>query len=1034
MLHANFTVRVFEKSGDFSIDRFTMPYSPFAAYVGLKTPAGDKRGMLLTDTTHWVDVVTVDEKGRPVTRTGLDITVYKLNWRNWWETEEQELAGYVGNTYNQPVMVSKISTQNGKGRFSFRIDRPDWGRFYIRISDRESGHSAGKVVYIDWPGWAGRPMRDNPEAASMLAFNTDKKKYKAGEIAEIIIPSGGTGRALMSLESGTRVLEKRWLEITEKETRVKLPVTPEMAPNIYIHVTLIQPHAASENDMPMRLYGIVPIFVEDPQTRLTPVIKMPEALGPLQRVSIQVSEIARKKMTYTLAIVEEGLLDLTRFKTPDPWNHFYAREALGVRTWDLYDMVIGAYGGRLESVLGIGGDDQGIANEPDEKANRFKPVVKFLGPFTLAPGSTNRHAVEIPNYVGSVRVMVVAGNNGAYGFTEKTVPVKKPLMVLATLPRVMGPDESVRLPVTVFAMAPQVRDVNIKVKTNGLLVAGEPEKTIHFDAQGDAIINFNLRAGSETGQGLVNIVATSGNLTATYEVALDIRNPNPPVTTFIAGAATSGKSWGTDFNLPGMEATNSALLEVSGIPPIDAGRRMKYLLQYPHGCIEQTTSAAFAQLFLTDLLALDNKTIEAIDNHMKAGISKIKSFQLASGGFSYWAGQPLDTWGSSYAGHFLLEAEKKGYVLPAGLKTAWIRSQKQLARQWTPGQQKDPYQQRDLDQAYRLYTLALAGEPETGAMNRMREQENLTIQAKWRLAAAFGLTGQTQVARELISRESTEIQPYNGFTSSYGSRERDWAMILETLVLLNDPTRGAVMARKISETLSSDRWLSTQTTAFCLLSMAKFASGNFSGSLDFTYAYGNGKAVHVSTTKPLVQIQLPIGKKTRSGHMEVNNTGKGIMFARIVMEGIPEAGNEKEFSRGLSLSVSYRNTVGSSLDVSSLHQGTDFFVVVTLGNTGDFDYHDLALSQVFPPGWEIANARVADFEIPVNTAFTYQDIRDDRVYTYVDLRRGERKSFVIGLNAAYAGTYYLPATYCEAMYDNSIGAMKPGMRVKVTGD
>ena len=186
-------------------------------------------------------------------------------------------------------------------------------------------------------------------------------------------------------------------------------------------------------------------------------------------------------------------------------------------------------------------------------------------------------------------------------------------------------------------------------------------------------------------------------------------------------------------------------------------------------------------------MELDKNIKAEIDANIKAGISKLMAFQQSGGGFSYWPGQNFyNSWGSSYVGHFLLEAEKKGYALPGGLKSSWLKSQKQLARQWTPALQKDIYHQDDLEQAYRLYTLALAGDPEMSAMNRLREQKSLSLQAKWRLAAAYALSGQAAIAKELVSRESTEIQPYNGLYSSYGSIERDWAMLLETMILLND--------------------------------------------------------------------------------------------------------------------------------------------------------------------------------------------------------------------------------------------------------
>jgi uncharacterized protein YfaS (alpha-2-macroglobulin family) len=1034
MLNANFTTRVFEKSGDFSIDRFTIPYSPYSSYVGIKTPEGDKRGMLLTDTAQWVDVVIVDENGLPVSRNDVEAYVYKLYWRNWWESSDEQLADYIGNTYNSPILNKKFAVTQGKGRFSFRINRPEWGRFYIRVVDPVSGHSTGKIVFVDWPGWAGSPLKNNSEAASMLTFTANKEKYKVGETAEIIIPASAGGNALLSIESGSRIMIHEWLKAEGKEIRHEFEITPEMTPNVYVHVTLVQPHASSENDMPMRLYGVIPIFVEDPETRLNPVIKMPETLEPLQKFAVQVSESNKKDMTYTLAIVEDGLLDLTRFKTPDAWNDFYAREALGVRTWDLYDMVIGAYGGKLSSILGIGGDEDGMKGESAEKANRFKPVVRFMGPFILKEGKTNSHLITLPNYIGSVRTMVIAGQNGAYGLAEKTVPVKKPLMVLATLPRVLGPEESVKLPVTVFAMDKLIKKVTITVKTNGLLITEqESTKTIEFEQTGEKVVEFDLKIASKTGIGKVQVIATSGKNSSTYDLELDVRAANPPVTNFVGGFVEEKNSSVMNYELPGMAGSNTAVLEVSGIPPIDAGRRLKYLIAYPHGCIEQTTSGAFAQLYLPDILELDENTKSTIDANIKAGISRIRTFQLSNGAFSYWPGESFyDSWGSTYAGHFLLEAEKKGYSVPSAVKTAWLKSQKQLARQWSLRLTKDPYHQDDLEQAYRLYTLALAGEPEMSAMNRLRESKTLSLQAKWRLAAAYALSGQATVAKELISRESIEIQPYNGLYSSYGSRERDWAMLLETMTILNDKTRGAVLTKRISEALSSKIWMSTQTTAYSLMAVAKFTKGTTTGKLQFSYKMANGKVMNVTSTKPVIQIPLPINHNDRSGSIVINNTGQGTLFTRVIMEGIPPSGEEKEFESNLTLNVSYLTTDGKSLDVSDLTQGTDFIAIVSVYNPGDFNYTDMALTQIFPPGWEINNNRIADNALSENKDVpSYQDIRDDRIYTYFDLRRGEKKTFVVKLTATYLGKYYMTGAYCEAMYDNSISALKKGQWVQV---
>ncbi len=502
MLTAHFITRVFEKSGDFSIDRFSIPYSPYTCYVGIKPPRPSNRSYaLVTDTFHTVNVVTVNTDGSPMAQSNLEVKIYKIDWRWWWETSYDNLASYTSGTSRSLVYSTTLSTnKNGNGQFRFKIKYPDWGRYFIRVYDPASGHAAGTTVYVDWPSWVGRDKRENPGGATMLTFNADKEKYNVGETANITIPTSGKGRALVSIESGSKIINAYWVETVEKETNFSFKITPEMAPNVYVNVTYIQPHENTVNDLPIRLYGIIPIMVEDPGTILKPRLNMPDVLEPESEVTIKVNEENKREMTYTIAIVDEGLLDLTHFKTPDPWNVFYAREALGVKTWDVFDEVIGAYGGKLEQILSIGGDDESAGNSQPKKANRFKPVAIFLGPYTLAKGKTNTHKVKMPRYVGSVRTMIIAGYKGEYGSSDKTTPVRKPLMVLATLPRVLGPGETVKLPVTVFAMEKNINQVKVKIEPNNLLIPqDETSKTIQFSETGDQIVNFNLAVASRLG-------------------------------------------------------------------------------------------------------------------------------------------------------------------------------------------------------------------------------------------------------------------------------------------------------------------------------------------------------------------------------------------------------------------------------------------------------------------------------------------------------------------------------------------------------
>ncbi len=1041
MLRANFKTRVFEPGGAFSIDRFSIPYHPYDRYVGVRLPKGDKaRGMLLTDTPHTTRIAMLDAEGEPVSKGEVEIKLYKIKWRWWWEKGRDSMAEYIDTSSHTPIRTDTLPIRDGKGEWQFEVKYPSWGRYLIRVCDTDGKHCTGKVFYMDWPGWAGRARKDMPGGASVLSFSSDKKEYKVGEKITLTIPTGKQGRALITIESGTKVIQAEWVESSgEKQTRHEFTATEVMAPNIYAHVSFLQPHLQTENDLPIRMYGVIPIRILDPGTRLDPEIETPETFVPEESAEITIREANGKPMTYTVAIVDEGLLDLTRFQTPAPWGHFYKREALGVTTWDIFDMVAGAYGGVLEQLLAIGGDDA-LINQGKKKAHRFPPMVRFMGPFALGKGADKTHAVDIPQYVGSVRVMVIAGQDGAFGSADKAVFVRKPLMVLATLPRVLGPDEEAEMPISVFAMEKSVKDVSVVVKTEGpLSLIGSPEKSIAFSEPGDEIIFFRVKAGTQVGIASVSVQATSGEVTAGQKIEIDIRMPGGTVTDVVDTVISTDEIWKNAVKFPGVSGTNKAFLEVSRIPPINLGKRLSFLIRYPHGCVEQTTSSVFPQLYLDKLLDLPREQQDRIQRNIKAGIQRLQTFQAADGGFLYWpGGNKAHDWSSSYAGHFLVEAEKAGYLLPPGLMAQWKTYQRKRAMSWL----RDGDRQ-ELIQAYRLYTLALASEPELGAMNRLREEQNLPAPAQWRLASAYLLAGQPEAAEVMVEKAPITVAAYQELSNTYGSDIRDKAMMLESLCLMNRMKQAKSLAKAISEGLSSGKPLSTQTTAYALIAMARHAGvAGDSKDMAFSFSWNKGEEETVSSKRPLVQMPLSTGDKD-GGIITVKNIGGVMLYPRMILEGTPAVGKETAAAHGFKLEVNYSTLEGESLDPAKLDQGTDLLAKVKITNTGKSGtYEEVALSHLFPSGWEIRNMRMDVAEedegdedeeegmVP-ESDHDYQDIRDDRVHTYFDIKQGETKVFRTMANASYIGKFYLPMLTVEAMYDATINARIPGGWVSV---
>ncbi|WP_445738473.1 alpha-2-macroglobulin family protein [Mariniflexile sp.] len=1015
MLNVQFLVRAFENGGDFSMDAFTKQYTPYESFIGLRAPEGNAYGSFFTDENQTFDVVVVDANGKPLKRDKLEVKVYKVEWRWWWNSSYDNLSSYVSSSYHKPFLNTKINTDaNGKANFNINIPDNQRGRYLIRVVDPISGHATGQTAYF-YKNWY-TPAGDK-EAAKMLVFSADKENYNVGETAKIKFKSGSEGRALVSIENGTEVLNYKWTKTKQGETTVEIPITSEMAPNVFINISLLQPHAITANDLPIRLYGVIPIMVEDPSTKLEPQLKMPNTLQPEQEFQVSISEKNRKAMTYTLAVVEEGLLDLTRFKTPNAWDEFYAREALGVKTWDVFDAIIGAYSGSIDQVFAIGGDGSAAAGK-NKKANRFKPVVIYLGPFSLKAGESKTHKIKLPNYIGAVRTMVVAGNptTKAYGSSDKSVEVKKPLMVLATLPRKLSPGEKVTLPVTVFAMESKVKNVNISLKlSNGISVVGEKTKNLSFARPDEQMAYFELDVSKAKGISTIEVIATGNGEKSTYKVALDVFNPNPITSIPIDKTMEANASENLDFSTFGEIGTNSTTVEFSTMPPMDFSRRLQYLIQYPHGCVEQTTSSVFPQLFLTDIFDLTYDKKQAIESNIKNGIIQLGHFQQPNGGLSYWAGEPTaDDWGTSYAGHFMMEAEKKGYVLPLTFKNNWLKYQKQAARDWRPSYRTyNP----DLAQAYRLYTLALAGSPDLAAMNRLREFSEISNEAKWRLAAAYALAGQKEASASISKTANINFLPpkYNYYT--YGSVDRNRAMALETMVLTKNP-KTRELAQYIAKDLSSNRWMSTQTTAYSLLAMAKMVNANGGKTLNISYTI-NGKTETINSKSAIAQRDLKVMEDANT--MSIKNNKDNVVYVRILNSGKLPLGEEIAEQRGLSVSVAYKDLKGNKIDVSKLQQGQDFVATVSVSNLKNESVQNVALTEIFPSGWDIVNTRFTDFGEATTSQARYTDIRDDRVNFYFELpEKGKysTKTFNVMLNASYLGTYYLPGIQAEAMYDN----------------
>ena len=1033
MLNANITTRLFEPSGEASVDVVTIPYSPYTSYVGIKPPKG-ARNRLDTDKDYNFEIVTVDPLGEIAPKRKVEITVYKVSWYWWWSSKRNQLASYISDKDLSPKkQVVRTSSSSGKIDYKLNINKNEWGVYYITTRDVNSGHEAAYSVYMDWP-YHGARDRGSENGAMKLSVSLDKTDYTVGEQATVSFPSILGSRAIISVENGSDVLKTFPVECSEEQTKYSFEVTPDMQPNVYINVTLLQPYGSVKNDLPVRLYGIVPLMATSKESKLYPEIECPKEVLPESEMEITVSEKNGRSFAYTLALVDEGLLDLTRFRTPNPWGAFNARVALGISTWDVYNDVLGAYGGKIEQMFAIGGDNA-LDGGKKGSVNRFPPMVKYLGAFELGAGDEKTHTIKLPAYLGRVKVMVVAitdktrSESDAWGSTEKSIKVRSPLMVLGSAPRAVTQGDEIIIPATLIATEDNLGTVTttIKVDENMFDIIGEEQKKVTISKQGDKIVLFKLKVKDsvslEYAGGRIELTSKAKGKSSTYTMDIPMRELTMPISHGNSYLVAAGKSWSGTPALYGAPGTQKIMMEVSSMVQINSSQRMQYLSKYPYGCIEQTTSAVFPILFLTDMVDLTAAEKKEADSKVVLNMNRYKTYATPDGYMGYWQGntQPHQ-WGSAYALHFMAAAKLKGYTPPTSTYDNLIAAIKGSVTRWTSnGSNQNP----TLTQAYQLYALALAGKSEFGAMNRLKQSNYMTYEAKWMLAAAYATAGRADIGKTIVadlivgsetSSESKEQEAQRIYT--YGSSDRSLAIQLVAISMMGMDVEAMKLAGRISKSLTSNNWMSTQTTAWCIMAIGTHATKNGSSSkLNIKWKVDGKDGNYVSAANKMIWSREWSNPKTNKVSM-TNNT-KGALHLRVVGSGISSGHGVPADEKGLKVTVRYTDNDGNLIDVDTLKQGTDFISEVKVHNISAEAVHSLMVTEPVASGWEI-RTNVDEY---LSKGVEYQDIRDDRINSYIPALRSNNYVIIKSrLNATYGGIYTLPAIRCAAMYDDKISS------------
>ncbi len=1008
MLLANITAKVTEPGGDASIVSKSVSFSPFGVYVGIDMQNKDFE----TDREIKFPLVVVNQLGARMKTRQLEYKIYRLDWSWWWEGSADDLSRYVKSSTAEVVASGTVTAANGLAEIPFKVEYPDWGRYLILVRDIKGGHATGGVFSVDWPQWRGRSGKGSASGSTELSFVLDKPQYEVGETAHVYLPKCKGGRVLLSFENGSGVIGRQWVTLSaDKETKHEVVIDRSMAPNFYVTATLLRQHKDTDFDTPIRLFGVQSVKVVNPSTILHPLIEMPDELHPQQPFTVRIKEQDNKPMTYTLAIVDEGLLDITNFRTPRPWPAMNQKEALGVRTWDMYDEVIGAFGSNFRSIHSVGGDE--ALRKSAGKEKRFNPAVKFIGPFTLSGGSKT-HTLTLPNYVGSVRVMVVAAHEGSYGNADKTVKVTSPLMLLSTMPRTLANCDTVTLPVNIFAIDKGLGDVAVKIDATGpVKILGTSEKHLVFRQPGEQLTDFRIACDkSKEGKARIILTAASGSHVAKDTTFIDVTNPMPVV--YETTEKTVAPDSSAELTWPAGNREKVSL-QISSMPMLNFSGVGMFMENYPHLCTEQLCSKALFMLYGRKFLDAAEKA--KCEKELPRIIKLVQSRQLANGGFVYWPGGDTENyWVTSMAGLMFSEASRQGFRIDKNSFEAWRKYQEAHARDYRYSSDSD------LTQAFRLYSLAVAGYAPTAAMNRLRESKRLSMTAACCLAAAYAETGRKDVAKKLIERASHSEKTAS--CDMFASDLRDEAIELEAYASCGMIAEALKIARKLSSSCSGANYV-TQDIAFATMAMNRLSNlaGNETSSVRISQ---EGKApLSLAGFSGIKNVALD----GRARKVTVENlNSKGPVVLSLITSSRPEADKSvAPYSKGVKLTVGYTDMGGALINVNRLRQDTEFLATVTVTNLGE-DVDNMALTYPIPSGWEIWNERLHGTS---SDNFDNCDIRDNSANFYFKLRKGDTKTVKIRLRAVYPGSYILPPVVCEDMYNPACGAMTSNRRVSV---
>ena len=948
-------------------------------------------------------------------------------------TKNGEYFRYESQKEDKLVSTNTITVTGENAGYSFTPRSP--GNYEIRLYV-PGANSYVKKEFYSYGGWGGDNSSFEVNNEGNIAIELDRSSYNTGESAKVLFKTPFSGKMLVTMETD-KVVSYQYITVDNRSASLDLKLTSEHLPNVYVTATLIKPHDVS--DIPLTVaHGFQNIRVEEKSRKMDVQVVASQAVRSRTHQKVKVKAEAGSYIT--LAAVDNGVLQVSGFETPDPYNYFYAKRALEVNGYDMYPLLFPEVRARLSSTGGDG--DLDMSKRTNPMPDKRIKIVSYWSGIAKANGSGEAEfEFDIPQFSGEIRLMAVAYKNESFGSTASNMKVADPIVLSTALPRFLSPKDTVTVPVTITNTTNKSTIATAVVSVGApLQLIGQAQQSVSLNANSEGRVIFQVIALPSISTGKVKVEVQALGEKFTDETEISVRPASTLQKMTGSGSLTGNTSQKITIGLSDfMPGSSDYRLVVSRSPALELANQFAYLVEYPYGCTEQTVSAAFPQLYYGDLADLLNtgKASKASANaNIQEAIRKIKLRQLYSGAITLWDGEGTEHWWASvYAAHFLIEAQKAGYDVDKGLLQTLLnylnnklRNRETILYYYNQNQQKKIAPK---EVAYSLYVLALAARPNVSVMNYYKANTALlALDSRYLLSAAYAAAGDKSKFRELLPGSFTGEISVAQTGGSFYSDIRDESIALNVLI---DADPGNVqiplMSKHIVDKLKQRTWYSTQESAFSFLALGKLAREANKSSVTATINANGKEAGSMSTGS----IKLN-AKQLGSNSVDISAKGEGRLYYWWQSEGISSSGAYKEEDNYIKVRRRFYDRYGHSIVGNTFKQNDLVIVQLTLEKSYSGSVENIVLTDLLPAGFEIENPRTKELPgmewIKDAATPTALDVRDDRINFFVDLY-SIKQSYYYAVRAVSPGVYRMGPASADAMYNGEYHSYNGAAEIKV---